>query len=126
MAYKPTENELQILHILWERGASSVRDVHEILSVDKESGYTTTLKLMQIMADKEMVTRDTSARTHIYQAAISETSTKDNLVRNFLSDTFRGSASKLVMQVLGGATTTSEELEEIKAMIDQIQNQPKQ
>ena len=118
---KPSENELKILQILWDLGPSSVRDVHEKISESKDSGYTTTLKLMQIMATKGIAIRDTSARTHIYSAAISEQKTKTDLLSKFISSTFKGSSSSLVLQALGNGKTTQGELDEIKALIASIE-----
>jgi predicted transcriptional regulator len=118
---KPSENELKILQILWDLGPSSVRDVHEKISENKESGYTTTLKLMQIMATKGIAIRDTTARTHIYKAAISEQKTKTDLLSKFISATFKGSSSSLVLQALGNGKTTQNELDEIKALIASIE-----
>jgi len=118
---KPSENELKILQILWDLGPSSVRDVHEKISEHKDAGYTTTLKLMQIMAIKGSAKRDTSARTHIYSAAISEQKTKTDLLSKFISATFKGSSSSLVLQALGNGMTTQRELDEIKALIASIE-----
>jgi len=118
---KPSENELKILQILWDLGPSSVREVHEKISESKDSGYTTTLKLMQIMATKGIAIRDTSARTHIYSAAISEQKTKTDLLSKFISATFKGSSSSLVLQALGNGKTTQDELDEIKALIVSIE-----
>ncbi|MDF1697283.1 MAG: BlaI/MecI/CopY family transcriptional regulator [Saprospiraceae bacterium] len=118
---KPSENELKILQILWDKGPSSVRDVHEKISENKDSGYTTTLKLMQIMVNKGLADRDTTSRTHIYAAAISEQVTKTDLLSRFISATFKGSSSSLVLQALGNGKTTQEELDEIKALISSIE-----
>jgi len=118
---KPSENELKILQILWDCGPCSVRDVHEKISENKDSGYTTTLKLMQIMATKGLAERDTSSRTHIYSAAISEVETKQDLLSKFIAATFKGSSSSLVMQALGQGKTTQKELDEIKALISSIE-----
>ena len=118
---KPSENELKILQILWDHGPSSVREVHEKISENKDSGYTTTLKLMQIMASKGIAKRDTSSRTHIYSAAISEQETKTDLLSKFISSTFKGSSTSLVLQALGNGKTTQEELDEIKALISTIE-----
>jgi predicted transcriptional regulator len=120
--YKPTESELEILQLLWEWGPSSVRFVNEKLNERREMGYTTTLKLMQIMNDKGLTTRDTGKRTHIYKANVSEYETKNKLLKNFVDATFKGSAMKLVMQALGNHDATQEELEEIKAFIKKIEN----
>lgn len=120
-SYKPTESELEILQILWEQGPVSVRFVHEILVKEKAVGYTTTLKLMQIMADKGIVTRDTSSRTHIYQAAICEDQTQQQLLNKFVKGAFRGSAMKLVLSALGSNKTSKEDLAEIKAFIKKME-----
>jgi len=125
---KPTEAELQILQILWSLGPSTVRKVNESInerlqSGQKETGYTTTLKLMQIMADKGLVSRDTSERTHIYATSISEEDTQNSLLSTFLNTTFKGSAMSLVMQTLGNHKASKEELQEIKKLIDKLENQ---
>ncbi len=118
---KPTESELEILQILWQNGASSVRFVNDELNKKREVGYTTTLKFMQIMLDKKFVTRNAESRTHIYEAAISEADTQQLLLDKFVDSTFRGSAMKLVMQALGNHESSKEELDEIKALIDEIE-----
>jgi len=118
---KPTQSELRILQVLWDSGPSSVRDVHEKIALDKEAGYTTTLKLMQIMAEKGLAGRDTSSRTHIYAAAISEEATKQTLLSSFISNTFKGSTRSLVLQALGGSETSQEDLDEIKKLISNIE-----
>ena len=120
---KPTESELKILQVLWSDGPVSVRHVNEALSSDKDIGYTTTLKLMQIMVDKGLVTRDTSSRTHIYHAAVDKNSTQKRLLTSFLNQTFQGSAMNLVMQTLGSHQTSQEELDEIKKLIEKLENQ---
>lgn len=119
---KPTESELAILQILWQAGPSSVRFVNEQLNKQREVGYTTTLKLMQIMLDKGLVARDAQSRTHIYTAAVSEANMQKQLLKKFVDTTFRGSAIKMVMQALGNHKTSSEELEEIKALIKKIED----
>lgn len=123
MEYKPTESELQILQILWDQGPSSVRVVNDALNEKRETGYTTTLKIMQIMADKGLVDRDTSSRTHIYTAAPQQQETQSFLLGEFLKSTFRGSAKKLVLQALGNHKTTKEELQEIKSLIEKLEDQ---
>ena len=119
---KPTDSELEILQVLWQKGSSSVRDVNNILNKERNIGYTTTLKLMQIMLDKGLVIRNTDQRSHIYLPAVQEKEIKNNLLDKFLASTFNGSASKLVMQLLGSHTASSEELEEIKELISKIEN----
>ena len=118
---KPTESELNILQVLWTKGPSSVRVVNETLNEIKEMGYTTTLKLMQIMTEKSLVVRDTSTRSHIYSANVSEDVTKNKLLNGFLENTFKGSAGNLVMQALGNHKTSPEELEKIKTLIKEIE-----
>jgi BlaI family transcriptional regulator, penicillinase repressor len=122
---KPTESELEILQLLWELGPSTVRVVNERLNLKREVGYTTTLKLMQIMAEKGIVSRQEDARTHIYTSAIEESATKEVLLQNFVTNTFRGSAMQMVMQALGNHEATPNELEEIKALISQIEKNQK-
>ncbi|SMO81179.1 BlaI/MecI/CopY family transcriptional regulator [Solitalea koreensis] len=118
---KPTESELEILQVLWDHGASTVRFVNEQISEKKETGYTTTLKLMQIMHVKELLTRDDSTRTHVFDAAISEGETKQKLLDKFLDATFRGSATQLVMQALGNSKTSKAELNQIRELLDQLE-----
>lgn len=123
--HKPTESELEILGILWEKGACTVRDIHEVLEKTKDAGYTTTLKLMQIMHEKSLVTRDTSSKTHIYEAAISQESTQQQLLNKMIDTVFNGSASQLVLQALGNHHSSKEELEKIKQYLNEIENQQK-
>lgn len=118
---KPTESELIILQVLWSKGPCSVRVVNEVLNESKDVGYTTTLKLMQIMTEKGLVIRDTSSRSHIYSANVSEDDTKGKLLDGFLTNTFQGSAGSLVMQALGNHKTSPEELEKIKTLIKEIE-----
>lgn len=115
---RPTESELAILQILWENGPSTVRFVNDQLNNEREVGYTTTLKLMQIMSEKGLVVRNTDSRTHIYTPAISERETQRSLLDKFVDTAFRGSAVKLVMQALGQHQASKEELEAIKAIIE--------
>lgn len=122
---KPTEAELAILQVLWQRGPSSVRDVHDVLSGSRETGYTTTLKLMQIMLDKSLVKRNAEARSHIYEAGVQEADVQSQLLSRFVDSTFRGSASQLVLQALGNHKASKKELEEIKALIEQIEKNRK-
>jgi predicted transcriptional regulator len=124
-SHKPTEAELEILQILWQNGPCTVRFVNEMLSRHKEVGYTTTLKLMQIMNEKGLVSRDEDNRTHIYQARVSEQETQQHLLDRFLDTTFRGSAMKLVMQALGNHQTSKEELDQIRQLLDQIEGEKK-
>jgi BlaI family transcriptional regulator, penicillinase repressor len=117
---KPTESELSILKILWNKGQASVREVHEALSEHKISGYTTTLKLMQIMFEKGIVSRDDSSKVHIYQPNISKENTQQQLVGKMIDTLFGGSSSQLVLQALGNHQPNESELAEIEALIAQL------
>ena len=118
-APKPTDAELAILRVLWERGPSTVRQVHEVLaSRERPTAYTTALKLMQIMTEKGLVRRDESERTHVYHARLTEEQTQRQLVRDLLERAFGGSSSKLVLQALNAKRATPEELGEIRKLIE--------
>lgn len=117
---KPTESELEILQILWEKKQATVREVHEILEKNKESGYTTTLKLMQIMHEKGLVARDTSSKTHIYRALQNQEKTQQHLVSKMIDNVFNGSAARMVMQALGNHSTSKDEINAIKEYLDQL------
>lgn len=117
---KPTESELEILQILWEKGNCTVRDVHEILEKNKDSGYTTTLKLMQIMHEKGLVARDTSSKTHIYHALQNQEKTEQHLVKKMIDNVFNGSAARMVMQALGNHSTSKDEIDAIKEYLDHL------
>ncbi len=118
---RPTDAELAILQVLWAHGPSSVRFVHEQLSEEKEVGYTTTLKIMQIMTEKGLLQRNTDNRSHIYSPALKKEDTQKQLLQDFVDSTFRGSAMELVMQALGNHRASSQELQEIKALIANIE-----
>ncbi len=118
---KPTDAELEILQILWKHGPSTVRFVHDQLAKTKDTGYTTTLKNMQNMVQKKMLTRNEEARSHIYQPELKQQETQGMLLNKFLDSTFGGSAGKLVMQALGNNKTSKEELEQIKALINKLE-----
>ena len=120
---KPTESELEILHVLWDRGLASVREVHEELSKTKEAGYTTTLKLMQIMHEKGLVKRDDSVKTHIYQPAVSREKTQKHLLGKMINTLFGGSTTQLVMQALGNHKASADELDEIQKLLNNLKNQ---
>lgn len=135
---KPTESELEILQLLWEMGPSTVRAVNDRLNdpanpgrggrrsgaEPREVGYTTTLKIMQIMHEKGLVSRQEDGRTHIYAAAVSESETQSALLQQFVDAAFRGSAMKMVLQALGNHEASADELDEIKSLIAQLeQNQ---
>ncbi len=119
---RPTDAELGILNVLWERGPSTVRDVHEALYRDEGAGYTTALKLLQIMHAKGLVLRDDSERAHVFRAAVSRDRTQKRFVADMVQRVFNGSPSQLVLQALGGRPkATREELDEIRALLDRIE-----
>jgi BlaI family transcriptional regulator, penicillinase repressor len=117
---KPTESELGILQVLWNEKAATVRRVHEELSKTKDSGYTTTLKLMQIMFEKGLVSRNDSSKTHIYQPAVTREKTQKQFLNKMIDTLFAGSSANLVLQALGGHNTSEEELEQIQQLITQL------
>lgn len=118
---KPTETELGILRVLWERGAATVREIHDSMPPDRPVGYTTVLKMLQIMTEKGLVLRDESQRSHIYRSAIGEEQTQRQLVRDLLERAFGGSAQKLVMQALAARKASPEELKEIRNLLDEME-----
>lgn len=122
MLPKPTEAELELLRVLWERGPSTVREVHENLGAEKETGYTTTLKILQKMADKGLVTRDETDRTHIYAAAIKAEQTQRQLVRDLVHRAFGGSPMQLVVQALSEQKASPDELAEIRRLLDTLES----
>jgi BlaI family transcriptional regulator, penicillinase repressor len=115
---RPTDAELTILRVLWQQGPCTVRQVHDALSQERPSAYTTALKMLQIMTEKGLVRRDVSDRTHIYQARLSQEQTQRQLVRDLLDRAFGGSSSKLVMQALSAKRATPEELSEIRRLLE--------
>ncbi len=121
IAIKPTDAELEILRVIWLHGPSTVRQINEVLNEKKEVGYTTTLKLLQIMAQKGIVRADKSDRSHVYTALLKEEETQIHLVDQLLNAAFGGSAKKLVMQALGNGKASKAELEEIKKLIQQLE-----
>ncbi|HKW33014.1 MAG TPA: BlaI/MecI/CopY family transcriptional regulator [Candidatus Acidoferrum sp.] len=118
---KPTASELEILRVLWARGPSTVRDVHEALSEKKDLGYTTVLKLLQIMTAKGTVRRDEDRRAHVYEACQPATETKRQLVGDVLQRVFEGSASELMIHALEGRRTSRKELEELRRLLDEYE-----
>ena len=115
---RPTDAELAILRVLWDRGPSTVRQVHEVLARERPAGYTTALKLLQIMTEKGLVRRDESGRTHVYHAKSSEEQTQRQLIRDLLDRAFGGSSSRLVMQALAARRASAEEIVEIRRLLD--------
>ncbi len=120
---KPTESELEILRVLWDRKQATVREVHEELSQFKDCGYTTTLKLLQIMHEKGIVKRDDSGKTHIYEALLSREKTQRQLVDKMVNSLFGGSATQLVMQALGNNSASADELDAIQQLLDNLKKQ---
>ncbi|MBI1342811.1 MAG: BlaI/MecI/CopY family transcriptional regulator [Terrimonas sp.] len=120
---KPTESELEILQVLWNKGLATVREVHEELSKTKDAGYTTTLKLMQIMNEKGLVKRDNSMRSHVYQAAVNKEKTQKHLLNKMIDSLFGGSPTQLVIQALGNSKTSTEELAKIQQLLDNLKKQ---
>jgi BlaI family penicillinase repressor len=119
---EPTKSELEILQVLWEKGPLTVREVNNELLKQKDVNYTTTLKLMQIMAEKGILVRDESQMKHIYIVAEEEQKTKEHLLDKFVDSMYKGSASKLVMQLLGNKKTSSEDLQAIKDIVSKLEN----
>jgi len=117
---KPTESELEILNILWDKGSATVREVHEVLEAYKPSGYTTTLKLMQIMFEKGMLSREAQGKLHVYKATLRREKAQEQLLKKMIDTMFSGSASQLVMQALGNHKSSPEELEEIRAYLSKL------
>jgi predicted transcriptional regulator len=119
---RPTDAELAILRVLWQRGPSTVRDVHEALEA-RNVGYTTVLKLLQIMADKGLVRRDESQRAHVYESRLPREQTERQLVRDLVERAFGGSASRLVMQALSSKKASPEEIENIRRLLDELEGE---
>jgi predicted transcriptional regulator len=122
MELKPTESELEILQVIWKKGQCTVRDVHEELTKSKDAGYTTTLKLMQIMADKGLVERDTNAKTHLYKAVISREQAQNTALDKILDTVFKGSTADLVIQALGQHRASKDEIDAIKDYLKQFED----
>ncbi len=117
---KPTESELEILSILWEHQSATVRTVHEALAKTKDAGYTTTLKLMQIMHEKNLVVRDESSKTHIYSPAVTKEKTQKQFLNRMINSLFAGSSTELVLQALGQHNSSEAELEKIQQLINEL------
>jgi predicted transcriptional regulator len=122
---KPTEGELAILQVLWQRGPATVRQVHESLDGERTTGYTTTLKLMQIMAEKGLVSRDETSRTHLYAARLPQAQTQRQFVTDMIAKVFGGSSAELVMHALSTNTASKEELAEIRQLIEDKKHEEK-
>jgi len=122
-AIKPTESELEILQVLWQKNEATVREVHDELSKNRDIGYTTALKLLQIMFEKGLVTRNDSSKTHIYMPAVTREKTQKQLVGKMIHTLFSGSSTELVMQALGNQKASKEELDEIQKMLDNLRKE---
>jgi len=122
---RPTDAELSILRVLWERGPSTVRDVHDELNLSSPTGYTTVLKLLQIMTEKGLVVRDEGERGHIYESRYSEQKTQRQLLSDLADRAFGGSATKLVMQALSGRKANADELSAIRDLLDRLEGETK-
>jgi BlaI family penicillinase repressor len=118
---KPTESELEILNVLWQEGPSAVRIVHDRLG--KDAGYTTTLKLMQIMHEKGLVKRDASAKIHVYEAAVNQEATQSQIIQRMIDTAFNGSAMNLIMQALGNHKSSAAELEMIRQYLEKASSE---
>ena len=122
MSKKPTETEIEVLSILWDGGPQTVRQIHEIMSVEKDVRYTTTLKIMQLMYEKGMLSRVKDGKTHIYKAVLSQKSAQSNMINRMLNTVFKGDSTQLAMQALGNSNPSKEELEEIRKYLDKLEN----
>jgi BlaI family penicillinase repressor len=118
---KATEKELEILQIIWSKDAVSVKEVHEALGGDESNGYTTILKMMQIMHEKGLVTRQKSGKLHLYKAVHSLENTRQHLLEKMIHTVFQGSASQLVMSALGNKKSSKEELRQIKEYLEKLE-----
>ena len=122
-SHRPTERELEILRVLWRNGPCSVRQVHEQVSRRQDTGYTTTLKFMQIMVQKGLLLRDPSCRSHIYTPAVDEAATKKGLVSDLVEKVFSGSASRLVMNLFSEGSVPKDELDRIRDFLEEIEKE---
>ncbi len=123
---QPTSAELELLHVLWQRGPSTVREIHDALSGAKETGYTTTLKILQRMTDKRLVRRDESQRSHVYSAVRGAEQTQRQLLRSLLRTAFGGASTKLVLQALSEETVSAADLAEIRRVLDELEGRQSQ
>ena len=119
-AVKPTEAELSLLNILWQMGPATVRQIHEVVSTTQTTGYTTVLKILQIMHEKSLVIRDETNRAHVYAAANSEMYTQSSLIKDLISKAFGGSTSKLVMRAID-ESTSAEEINDIRQLLNSLE-----
>lgn len=120
---KPTDAELAILQVLWDRGPATVRQIQDLLHAERGTGYTTTLKLMQIMLEKGLLRRDDTNRSHVYEATVSRRKTQRRIVGELLEQVFDGSARQLVLQALSAKKASPAELAEIRSLIDRLEGE---
>ncbi len=120
---KPTPSELEILQLLWNNGEMTVKEINDRINSLKETGYTTTLKIMQIMFEKGFLSREQKGRGHVYKAVLKEEDTKNGLLERFIESTYNGSAASLVMQALGNHSASKEELEMIRELLDELEKE---
>ena len=123
MTYRPTDSELEILQLLWEHGPMTVRDLNDKLNKERKVGYTTSLKMMQIMTEKGLLSRDTGERSHIYSPLLRVEEVQSSLLNHVLKTAFKGNRSRLVMQALGMHQASPEEISEIKSLIKKLEEQ---
>ena len=126
MSAQPTEVELQILNVLWEQGASTVRQVHDALQLEKETNYATTVKMLVVMFEKGLVTRDQSVRPQLYKPAVTRKSTQKRVLKNVVEKMFAGSSSSLVLQALSTGKTSEDELAQIRELVESLQKRESQ
>ena len=126
MSTQPTEVELQILNVLWEQGASTVRQVHDALQLEKETNYATTVKMLVVMFEKGLVTRDQSVRPQLYKPAVTRKSTQKRVLKNVVEKMFAGSSSSLVLQALSTGKTNEDELAQIRELVENLQKRESQ
>jgi BlaI family penicillinase repressor len=123
MQGKPSDSELEIMQVLWEKGPLTVREINDNLNKERRVGYTTTLKIMQIMTEKGILTRNTSQRSHVYTPAMKPEAVQSTILDHVLRTAFKGNTSNLVLHALGNHTASKEEMAEIKALIEKIEKQ---
>jgi len=125
MKIKPTESEIEVLALIWQQGPLTVRQIHDQIKTSRDIGYTTTLKIMQIMFEKGLLERSKQGKTHLYDAVESPNEIQDGLLNKMVKTVFHGSTKDLIMQALGSAKASKEELEEIRAYLDKLEKEKK-
>jgi len=122
MGIKPSDSELEIMQILWEKGPLTVREVNNFLNLERRVGYTTTLKIMQIMREKKLLIRDTAQRSHIYSPTMESGEVQSSILNHVIKTVFRGNSSNLVLRALGNGQASASEMAEIKALIEELES----